>query len=70
MWRDPPGYWEDIVYPAYIEANKDVFENGDVEKGKPTGKVEGLILLESLDISMSEAVDRCCQVIRDAAAKA
>ncbi|KAH9485210.1 Nicotinamide riboside kinase [Psilocybe cubensis] len=69
LWRDPPGYWEDIVYPAYVEANKDVFEDGDVEHGKPTNKVEGLVLLESLNISMSEAVERCCQVIRAAVAK-
>ncbi|KDR75297.1 hypothetical protein GALMADRAFT_544473 [Galerina marginata CBS 339.88] len=66
LWRDPPGYWEDIVYPAYVDAHQEVFENGDVEHGKPTSKVGNLILLESLDIPMSEAVDRCCQMIRDA----
>lgn len=65
LWRDPPGYWEDIVYPAYIEAHKDVFEEGDVEHGKPTSKVEGLILLESLNISMDDAVTRCCEVIKE-----
>jgi nicotinamide/nicotinate riboside kinase len=65
FWRDPPGYWEDIVYPAYVEAHKDVFENGDVEHGKPTNKVEGLVLLESLNISMNEAVERCCEVIKE-----
>lgn len=69
LWRDPPGYWEDIVYPAYVEANTDVFEDGDIEQGKPTNKVEGLILLESLNISMTEAVERCCEVIRAAAVK-
>ncbi|EDR08894.1 uncharacterized protein LACBIDRAFT_161970, partial [Laccaria bicolor S238N-H82] len=26
LWRDPPHYWEEIVYPAYLEAHKDVFE--------------------------------------------
>ncbi|KAF8973193.1 P-loop containing nucleoside triphosphate hydrolase protein [Flammula alnicola] len=69
LWRDPPGYWEDIVYPAYVEANKDIFENGDVEHGKPTNKVGGLILIESLDISMSDAVERCCEVIKEVAEK-
>ncbi|KAF9564775.1 P-loop containing nucleoside triphosphate hydrolase protein [Agrocybe pediades] len=67
LWRDPPNYWETIVYPAYVEAHRDAFENGDVEHGKPTNKVENLILLESLDISMTEAVERCCVVIKDAA---
>ncbi|PPQ96821.1 hypothetical protein CVT26_006222 [Gymnopilus dilepis] len=66
LWRDPPGYWDDVVYPAYVEAHKDLFEGGDVEHGKPTNKIKDLTLLESLDISMTEAVDRCCRVIKDA----
>jgi len=64
LWRDPPRYWEDIVYPAYLDAHKDVFVDGDVEHGQPTNSIEGLILLESLDISMSEAVERCCRVLK------
>ncbi|KIM45070.1 hypothetical protein M413DRAFT_8407 [Hebeloma cylindrosporum] len=67
LWRDPPGYWEDIVYPAYLDAHKDVFVDGDVEHGQPTNKIEGLILLESLDISMSDAVERCCGMLKDVA---
>lgn len=67
LWRDPPNYWEDIVYPAYVEAHEGVFENGDVEHGKPTNKVERLVLLESLETTMTEAVERCCVVIKEAA---
>ncbi|KAJ7039171.1 P-loop containing nucleoside triphosphate hydrolase protein [Mycena alexandri] len=63
LWRDPPNYWEQIVYPAYVDANRDVFEDGDVEKGAPTGKVAGLVLLESLEMSMGDAVDRSCEVV-------
>ncbi|KAJ7874768.1 P-loop containing nucleoside triphosphate hydrolase protein [Mycena olivaceomarginata] len=63
LWRDPPHYWENIVYPAYVDANREVFEGGDVEKGKPTGKVENLVLLESLEMSMGDAVSRSCEVI-------
>ncbi|KAJ6497810.1 P-loop containing nucleoside triphosphate hydrolase protein [Mycena sanguinolenta] len=63
LWRDPPHYWENIVYPAYVDANREVFEGGDVEKGKPTGKVEKLVLLESLEMSMDEGVSRSCEVI-------
>ncbi|KAJ6558488.1 P-loop containing nucleoside triphosphate hydrolase protein [Mycena vulgaris] len=63
LWRDPPLYWEQIVYPAYVDANRDVFENGDVETGAPSGKVAGLVLLESLEMSMGEAVSRSCEVI-------
>ncbi|KAJ3511279.1 hypothetical protein NLJ89_g4196 [Agrocybe chaxingu] len=58
-------YWHKIVYPAYLEAHEEVFENGDVENGKPTEKVKDLILLESLDISMTEAVERCCAVLKE-----
>ncbi|KAF8160893.1 P-loop containing nucleoside triphosphate hydrolase protein [Crassisporium funariophilum] len=65
LWRDPPGYWEDIVYPAYLEAHREVFVDGDVENGAPTSKVQNLILLESLNISMSEAVERCCLVLKE-----
>lgn len=33
LWRDPPGYFDDIVYPAYVRANKNLFEGSDIEKG-------------------------------------
>jgi nicotinamide/nicotinate riboside kinase len=67
FWRDPPDYWENIVWPAYVDAHSRIFENGDVEHGKPTGVIEGLVLLETLDMSMTEAVERCCQVINGVA---
>ena len=63
LWRDPPDYWENIVYPAYVDAHKDVFENGDVESGKLAKNVDGLVLLDMLDTSMTEAVERCCEII-------
>ena len=58
------------MYPAYVDAHKAVFENEDVEHGKPTNKVEGLILLDTLDITMTDAVEKCCEVIKDVAKKA
>ncbi|KAF9453943.1 P-loop containing nucleoside triphosphate hydrolase protein [Macrolepiota fuliginosa MF-IS2] len=67
LWRDPPHYWEQIVYPAYVEAHKEVFVDGDVEHGAPTNKVEGLIPLETLEMTMGEAVDRCCRVLKETA---
>jgi len=69
LWRDPPGYWEDIVYPAYLDAHKDIFVDGDVEHGPLTSTVDGLILIESLEISMSDAVERCCSVLKEMAEK-
>jgi len=66
LWRDPPGYWDDIVYPAYVDAFKDVFAAGDVEHGAPTDKVGRLVLLESLQMTMGEAVERCCEEVKRA----
>jgi len=51
------------VYPAYLDANRDVFENGDVESGAPSQKVDGLVLLEPLTMTVADAVSRSCEVI-------
>ncbi|KAG5646838.1 hypothetical protein DXG03_002215 [Asterophora parasitica] len=67
LWRDPPGYWEQIVYPAYVDAHRDVFIDGDIETGAPGEKAKGLILLESLTMDMGEAVSRVCGVLEDVA---
>lgn len=67
LWRDPPNYWEQIVYPAYVEAHREVFVDGDVERGVPTDKVKGLLLLETLEMTMGEEVDRCCRVLKQTA---
>lgn len=66
LWRDPPNYWGQIIYPAYLEAHRDVFANGDVEHGVPTDKVKGLVLLDTLEMTMGEAVDRSCRVLKEA----
>ncbi|EJF57622.1 P-loop containing nucleoside triphosphate hydrolase protein [Dichomitus squalens LYAD-421 SS1] len=63
LWRDPPNYWEQIVWPAYVAAHEQILENGDVEHGKPNGKVPGLLLFEGLEVGMSEMVERVCSVL-------
>ncbi|KEP53641.1 P-loop nucleoside triphosphate hydrolase [Rhizoctonia solani 123E] len=45
LWRDPPNYWEQIVYPAYIQAHKHLFKNEDVEKGDLTSEYASDLLL-------------------------
>ncbi|RPD63818.1 P-loop containing nucleoside triphosphate hydrolase protein [Lentinus tigrinus ALCF2SS1-6] len=65
LWRDPPNYWEQIVWPAYVEAHAGMLENGDVERGKSNGRVEGLVLFDGLELSMSEMVGRVCAVLED-----
>jgi nicotinamide/nicotinate riboside kinase len=35
LWRDPPHYWEQIVWPAYVEAHSGLFVDGDLARGAP-----------------------------------
>lgn len=64
--QDPPNYWENIVWPAYVSAHAPLFLNGDVEAGQPDSKkIEGVVLLEASELKMDGMVDRACQLIRD-----
>lgn len=65
FWQDPPLYWDQIVYPAYVDAHQHLFENGDVERGKLAGNIDGLLLLEMIELRMDSVVDRCCGVIQE-----
>jgi nicotinamide/nicotinate riboside kinase len=64
-WRDPPGYWENVAYPAYKEASKQFFEGGDVEQAplSEKGKAQGLMLIEGLERDMGEIVGTVCKGI-------
>lgn len=65
LWRDPPGYWDDIVYPAYVDAHRELFDHDNVETGRLSGeKVPDLVLLETLQISLSEAVTKSCDAVK------
>ncbi|KIY73889.1 hypothetical protein CYLTODRAFT_416543 [Cylindrobasidium torrendii FP15055 ss-10] len=54
-WRDPPQYWEKIVWPAYLKAHKHIFENDDVVRGP--AKDKDLIVFEGTDVGMEAMVD-------------
>lgn len=60
LWRDPPHYWEQIVWPAYVAAHKDIVENGDVEHGQSNERVKGLLIIEGLEMSMSDTIEKVC----------
>ena len=58
VWKDPEGYFDNIVWPAYELAHKGVFKDQDVEKGEPIqasaeeegvagGPVAGLTVLDA-----------------------
>ncbi|KAL8293158.1 hypothetical protein RQP46_000852 [Phenoliferia psychrophenolica] len=64
LWQDPPGYWDDIVWPAYLSAHRAQFLAGDVENGQPDPTaIEGLVLLEAGQLGMEEMVRKACEVI-------
>jgi len=64
VWRDPPQYWEHIVWPAYVSAHKHMFESGDVESGKPTrDAVHGMLILENEKLTTTDVVNQCCEEI-------
>lgn len=61
FWKDPPQYWEQIVWPAYVAAHEGIVESGNVEDGKSNGKVEGLEIIEGLEKTMDETVEFVCE---------
>jgi len=66
LWQDPPGYWDQIVYPAYIRSHKDMFEGEDVEKGEMKEEVKKkIVLLDGMSSDLQELLDRSCQAVLD-----
>jgi len=59
FWKDPPGYFDQLVYPAYVDAHRHMFTNGDIDRGSPL--LPGLLLIEPLQMSMDDLVARCCE---------
>jgi len=62
IWRDPPMYWEKVVWPAHVRAHRHIFKDEDVEKGDPNGKVKEMILFDStatkVDDMLSAIMDK------------
>lgn len=63
MWRDPPQYWEQIVYPAYVRAHQHLFTNGDVENGELNGQIPDLVMLDGLKENLSQTLSRAMERI-------
>lgn len=64
--QDPPEYWDQIVWPAYISAHRPLFVDGNVESGQPDeSKIEGVVLLEAGDLSMDELVSKACETVHE-----
>lgn len=63
LWQDPPNYWENIVWPAYLRAHAPIFDNGDAEDGQSNGTVPELFVLEGENTGMTVLFERACQEI-------
>ncbi|WWD03798.1 hypothetical protein V865_001854 [Kwoniella europaea PYCC6329] len=67
VWVDPPGYFDKIVWPGYVKAHREVFE--EVEKGDlkkewgPEGRNLLLVQPEEGEEGMTNAFDKACEAI-------
>jgi nicotinamide/nicotinate riboside kinase len=62
FWKDPPGIFDKVVWPAYVEAHKKHFESGDVENGKLKDG-QDMLLLEERSMDMQAMVEKTCESI-------
>ncbi|CEH16738.1 Uncharacterized protein of the uridine kinase family [Ceraceosorus bombacis] len=74
-WSDPPNYFDLILWPSYVKAHQNLFEQRDVERGalvkaspdasenQSGGPVSGLRLLETRHQSLEDVVQNACQLI-------
>jgi len=65
LWRDPPEYFDQIVYPAYVRAHERMFTDGDIERGQPNGNVPGLVLIDCEKLDMDKVFKRACEAVLD-----
>ena len=67
FWVDPPGYFDNIVWPAYTKAHASFFTNADVQDGglSDEARAKRLLLLEARIMSKSEQVLQCSRTIYD-----
>lgn len=73
MLQDPPGYFEHVIWPGYVEAHKRLFVNEDVEHGKliqPSKEVPGdgspvkdLVLFEAESVTLQDIVDVAAKAV-------
>ena len=49
------------MWPAYVRAHANMLEGGDVEQGKPNGKIKDLVFIEGLSQSIGDVLDLVCK---------
>ncbi|BGP18586.1 hypothetical protein JCM10213_002126 [Rhodosporidiobolus nylandii] len=67
LWQDPPGYWDNCVWPAYLRAHRPLFQDGDVEAGAvDSNAIEGVRLFEAKELGMEKMVVQALEAIYEA----
>ncbi|KAI5477222.1 hypothetical protein MNV49_006595 [Pseudohyphozyma bogoriensis] len=70
LWRDPPDYWDNIVWPAYLKAHRPIFIDGNVESGQPDhSKVDGLVVYEASELGMDAMLEKTCEEVYESVVK-
>ena len=63
-FQDPPDYWDNIVWPAYLAAHRPLFVNGNIERGQiNANKIEGVTVFEASELGMEAMVRTACEII-------
>jgi len=66
VWTDPPKYFEQIVYPAYVKAHAHIFDNGDVEDGQVRLKELHVLQPQEGQDEMTKCFKESCEIIQRA----
>ncbi|RSH86213.1 ribosylnicotinamide kinase [Apiotrichum porosum] len=67
VWTDPPGYFDNIVYPAYVKAHASVMSGGDVENGTVTTADITVLAPGEGEGEMTRVLGEACAVLVAAA---
>ena len=54
FWKDPPNYFAEIVYPAYLTYNRPALDT--LERAETHDRIEGLIGLDSEELDIASMV--------------
>ncbi|KAG5360380.1 Nicotinamide riboside kinase [Yarrowia sp. B02] len=66
FWKDPEGYFHNIVWPGYLKTHKQLFENEN-PNGEPSKDAtrEGIRIVPTNDFDVAETLDWVFDVILD-----
>ncbi|KAK6500737.1 ribosylnicotinamide kinase [Arthrobotrys conoides] len=59
FWQDPPGYFEFLVWPAYVKQHSYLFKNGDMDTGILTDEAlsSGLRTPAATDLTLMQTLE-------------